>query len=126
MFDLSVEKLFVLALVALFVVGPERLPTAAAWLGQAIRQVKQLTSAANEQLRADLGPELAELRGPLEELRSPLRELNAWRRPRGTIIRQLADGSMLGGLSAPVTEAPSVPTMGPGPGAAPPYDRDAT
>lgn len=30
MFDLSVEKLFILAIVALFVLGPERLPIAAA------------------------------------------------------------------------------------------------
>jgi sec-independent protein translocase protein TatB len=126
-FDLSIEKLFVLGLVALFVVGPERLPAAAAWLAQAIRQVKQVTSVANGQLRADLGPQLAELRGPLQELRGPLRELNAWRRPRGAIIRQLAEGSTQRGSSTPVTDtAPSCPTMGLGKGAAPPYERDAT
>lgn len=34
MFGLSIEKIVVLVVVALFVLGPERLPAAAAWLGK--------------------------------------------------------------------------------------------
>ncbi len=33
MFDLSLEKIAVLMVVALFVLGPERLPAAAGWIG---------------------------------------------------------------------------------------------
>jgi sec-independent protein translocase protein TatB len=39
-FDLSIEKLLILAVVALFVLGPERLPAAATWLARTLRQIK--------------------------------------------------------------------------------------
>jgi sec-independent protein translocase protein TatB len=62
MFDLSVEKLFILAIVALFVLGPQRLPIAAAWLARTLRQIKNFANDANQKLRNQLGPELDELR----------------------------------------------------------------
>lgn len=71
MFDLSFEKIVVLVMVALFVLGPERLP-AAAWLARSIRQAKHYATAAREQLS---GPEFEEFRAPLAELREPLQEL---------------------------------------------------
>jgi Sec-independent protein translocase protein TatA len=40
--DLSIEELFILAVVALFVLGRERLPSAAAWLARTLRQIKTL------------------------------------------------------------------------------------
>ena len=58
----------------LFILGPERLPSAAAWVGRSVRQVREYASGAREQLRGELGPEFDELRKPLEELRS-LRDL---------------------------------------------------
>lgn len=96
MFDLSIEKILVLVLAALFVLGPERLPAAAAWAGRAIRQVKGFAAGAHEQVRAEMGPEpdqlrapLAELRAPLQELRAPLQELRALCDPRGAVLRHL-------------------------------------
>lgn len=89
MFDLSIEKILVLLLVALFVLGPERLPAAAAWLGKSIRQAKGAIAGANAQLRAEMGPELDQLRAPLAELRAPLAELRALRDPRAAVMRHL-------------------------------------
>lgn len=74
---------------ALFVLGPERLPTAAAWAGKAIRQIKAFATGANEQLRNELGPEFDQLREPLAELRAPLQELRALRDPRAAVMRHL-------------------------------------
>lgn len=140
MFDLSAEKLLVLSLVALFVVGPERLPVAAAWLGQGMRRVKHLTAAAQQRIREDFGPELAQLQQPLDELRAPLRELHALRRPATMLAGRLLDSA------APLT-GPTAPTAVGGPAAtpvvgvlaataaasdaslrsgSPPYDHDAT
>ena len=85
MFDISVEKLFILAIVALFVLGPERLPTAATWLARTLRQIKDFASDTNQQLRSELGPELDELRPTLNELRSDLAGLRTWRDPRTTL-----------------------------------------
>ena len=68
-------EILVLIVAGLFILGPERLPSAAAWLGKSIRQVKEYASGAKEQLRGELGPEFDELRKPLEELRG-LRNFN--------------------------------------------------
>lgn len=68
-------EILVLIVAGLFILGPERLPSAAAWLGKSIRQVKEYASGAREQLRGELGPEFDELRKPLEELRG-LRNFN--------------------------------------------------
>lgn len=68
-------EILVLIVAGLFILGPERLPAAAEWLGKSIRQVKQYASGAKEQLRGELGPEFDELRKPLEELRG-LRNFN--------------------------------------------------
>jgi sec-independent protein translocase protein TatB len=70
MFDLSLEKLFILGVVALFVLGPERLPTAAAWLARTLRHIKDFANDANRKLRSELGPEFDELRPALNDLRN--------------------------------------------------------
>jgi len=91
MFDLSVEKLFILAIVALLVLGPERLPTAATWLARTLRQIKNFASNTNQQLRSELGPELDQLRPTLNDLRNDLAGLQSWRDPRTTLLRHLSD-----------------------------------
>lgn len=79
-------EIIVLVVAGLFILGPERLPSAAAWVGRSVRQVKEYASGARDQLRGELGPEFDELRKPLEELRS-LRDLN----PRTAANRALFD-----------------------------------
>jgi sec-independent protein translocase protein TatB len=81
-------EILVLIVAGLFILGPERLPSAAAWVGRTVRQVKEYASGAREQLRGEFGPEFDELRKPLEELRS-LRDLN----PRTAVQRSLFDDS---------------------------------
>lgn len=85
MFGLSIEKLLVLAMAALFILCPERLPAAAGWLGRVVRQVKDFTSDAQNQVRSQLGPESDQLRQPLHDLRSDLSELQALCDPRRTL-----------------------------------------
>ncbi|MBN9098764.1 MAG: Sec-independent protein translocase subunit TatB [Pseudonocardia sp.] len=107
MFDLSIGKIMVLVLVALFVLGPERLPAAAAWAGKAIRQVKSFATGANERLRDELGPEFDQLREPLAELRAPLQELRALRDPRAAVVRHLFNDT------DPLSEQPASTSSGP-------------
>ena len=77
-------EILVLIVAGLFILGPELLPSAAAWVGRTVRQVKEYASGAREQLRGEFGPEFDELRKPLEELRS-LRDLD----PRNAVRRTL-------------------------------------
>ena len=59
MFDLSVPKLLVLAVIALVVFGPDQLPKIAAQAGRALRDLRQIAEGAKNDLRDGLGPELA-------------------------------------------------------------------
>ena len=60
MFDLSVPKLLVLAVIALVVFGPNELPKIAAQAGRALRDLRQIAEGAMHELRDGLGPELAD------------------------------------------------------------------
>ena len=60
MFDLSLPKLLVLAVIALAVFGPNELPKIAAQAGRALRDLRQIAESAKNDLRDGLGPELAD------------------------------------------------------------------
>lgn len=70
MFDsIGWGEILVIMLAGLFILGPERLPGAAAWLGRTIRHGKTYAAGAQAQIREQLGPEFEELRAPMAELR---------------------------------------------------------
>ncbi|MEU4249080.1 twin-arginine translocase TatA/TatE family subunit [Amycolatopsis sp. NPDC026612] len=88
MFGLSLEHLLILLVAGMFILGPQRLPEAAAWLAQAIREVRAFAGGAREKIRSELGPELDELRKPLQDLNS-LRAMH----PTSMVGRYLLDDS---------------------------------
>ena len=112
--SLDWERLFVLAVLGLIILGPERLPGLARDLGRALRALRVAMEGAREQLNAELGPEFADL---------DLRALN----PAAFIRGQLLDDDSsnepaeAGGLQPPSAPAPAWPR-----GEAAPYDPDAT
>jgi sec-independent protein translocase protein TatB len=128
-FGISGGELLVLIVAGLFILGPERLPSAAAWLAKGIRQVRDYANGARDQLRSELGPEFDELRKPLEDLRQ-LREFN----PKRAITRHLLDDypedngyKPNGFASAPTPPTNQRPEQRPlSPGERPPFDPDAT
>ena len=61
MFDLSLPKLLVLAVIALVVFGPDKLPTIASQVGRALRDLRRIAEGAKNDLREGLGPEFADL-----------------------------------------------------------------
>lgn len=122
-------EILVLIVAGLFILGPERLPQGAAWLGRTIRQVKEYATGAREQLRSELGPEFDELRKPLEDLRG-IRNFN----PRSAVTQHLFDGENPldpprsgGNGHRPSTPPPPPQAQRPlEAGERPPYDSDAT
>jgi sec-independent protein translocase protein TatB len=56
-FDLSLTKLGVLALIALVVFGPNELPRLARQAGRMLRDLRRIAEAAKADLREGLGPE---------------------------------------------------------------------
>ena len=59
MLELSFEKIVVIALVALFLVGPDQLPKYAAQLGRWVRGVRRMTDDAKRRLGDELGDDVA-------------------------------------------------------------------
>jgi sec-independent protein translocase protein TatB len=114
MFDnIGWPELLVLALVGLFVLGPERLPAAAAWVANTVRTVRDYATGARDQLRSELGPEFEDLRKPLEDLRS-VRDLN----PRRAVRQHLFTDPPVDGTWSGST-APGAPAASPAPAVPP-------
>ena len=57
MFDLSIPKLLVLAVIALVIFGPNQLPVIASQVGRALRDLRKIAESAKNDLREGLGPE---------------------------------------------------------------------
>ena len=54
---LTFDKIFIILLIALFVVGPDKLPGYAKRLGEMVRSVKRMADGAKDRLRDEMGPE---------------------------------------------------------------------
>lgn len=54
---LTFDKIFVILLIALFVVGPDKLPGYAKRLGEMVRSIKRMADGAKDRLRDEMGPE---------------------------------------------------------------------
>jgi sec-independent protein translocase protein TatB len=124
-FDLSIEKLLVLAVLALIIFGPDRLPKIAAQAGRALRDLRRIAESAKADIQEGLGPEFRDF---------DLGDLN----PRAFVRKHLWDeadtdrngnGNGNGNAPAPPYSHASLPetsvTRLP-PGESPPYDSEAT
>jgi sec-independent protein translocase protein TatB len=81
-FNIGPGEFLVLAIVAVIVLGPDRLPGLARDAARMLRTLRELATGARTQLREELGPEFADL--DLSELRE-LRNLN----PRTALQRAI-------------------------------------
>jgi len=113
-FDLSVPKLLVLAVIALVVFGPSELPTIAARVGRALRDLRAIAESAKNDLREGLGPEFADFE---------IEDLN----PKRFVQKQLLDdlNADLGAQQQPARQAAANGTPLT-PGGRPPPDPNAT
>lgn len=58
MFGLSGEKLLILGLIAVFILGPERLPYYAQQLAKFVKSIRRMADGAKDQLSNEIGEEL--------------------------------------------------------------------
>ena len=61
MFGIGLPEFAVLAVVALIVFGPDRLPEVARQAGRMVRQLRDLAQTARAQVADELGPEFADM-----------------------------------------------------------------
>ena len=80
-------EMLLIAVVALVVLGPERLPEAARWIAGAVKRVKDYAGSAQQQLKDDFGTDF-------EDFREPLKQINELRgmTPRAIVTKLLLDG----------------------------------
>jgi sec-independent protein translocase protein TatB len=119
LFDLSITKILILAVLGLVIFGPEQLPRLASQAGRALRDLRRLADSARADLSESLGPEFSDF---------DFNDLN----PKAFVRKHLLD---------PVDEtdgawqgsAAEVPYAEPDPvgatlvvGEIPPYDSEAT
>ncbi len=60
MFGLTFEKLLLIGVIAVFVIGPERLPAYSAKFGQLVRKLKEMSSGAKDRIKEELGDDFDE------------------------------------------------------------------
>jgi sec-independent protein translocase protein TatB len=122
-FDLSIPKLLVLAVIALVVFGPKELPKIASQAGKALRDLRRIAEGAKNDLREGLGPEFADFE--LEDLH-PKRFVQ--KHFLDDINSDTADGQVNGQADARPQDAPQARANGTvlAAGERPPYDIDAT
>ena len=106
MFDVGLLELAVIALVAVIVLGPDRLPDLARQAAQLLHRARGMATNARDELRSELGPEYSDLQ---------LRDLD----PR-TIVRKHISEAMLE-VDREQSKKPTLPV-----GQVPPYDVEAT
>ncbi len=58
---LTIDKILVILVIALFVLGPERLPSYAKKLGEFVRSVKHMADGAKDRLRDEMGEDFEEV-----------------------------------------------------------------
>lgn len=58
MFDgFSINKFVVILVIAVFLLGPERIPHYAAQLGRLVRSIREMANGAKDRLRDEMGPD---------------------------------------------------------------------
>jgi sec-independent protein translocase protein TatB len=115
-FDLSIPKLLVLAVIALVIFGPHELPKIASQAGRALRDLRKIAEGAKNDLREGLGPEFADFE---------IEDLNPKRFVQKHLFDDNGDSATAGAAAQPSRPAAS---GGPrlAPGERPPFDPDAT
>lgn len=60
-FGLTFEKLLIIGIIAVFVLGPERLPYYASQLARLVKSLRNMANGAKERMRDELGPDFDDI-----------------------------------------------------------------
>jgi len=110
-FGVGLPEFAVLVVIAVLVFGPDRLPDLARQAGRLVRQARRMANAARDELRAELGPEYADLE---------LRDLD----PRTIVRKHIVEAMEEADREAAAPRRRGLRPLGEG--ELPPYDADAT
>ena len=118
MFGLSGEKLLILGIIAVFVLGPERLPQYAQQLARLIKSLRRMAEGAKDQLSSELGEGFEDL----DWKKLDPRQYD----PRRIIREALTEDLEPAKSAADLNRAKPAPAARLGSGEVAPYDSEAT
>jgi sec-independent protein translocase protein TatB len=110
-FGVGLPEFLVIFVVAILVFGPDKLPEFARQAGRLLRQVRNFTQAARDDIRSELGPEFADLE---------LADLDPRKAVRKHILEAMEDDDPAETVPVRKGKRPLAD------GERPPYDSDAT
>ncbi|GAB3126466.1 sec-independent translocase [Glaciibacter psychrotolerans] len=61
MFGLTFEKILIIGVIAVFLLGPDKLPHYAAQLARLVKQLRTMANGAKDRMRDEMGPEFDDL-----------------------------------------------------------------
>lgn len=115
MFGLTFEKLLLIGVLAVLLLGPERLPRYAAQLARLVRSVKAFADGAKTRMRDEMGPEFDEV----DWTKLDPRQYDPRRIIREALLEDEAPAQV---VRPPKPRTPARAD----PGIAPPFDAEAT
>jgi sec-independent protein translocase protein TatB len=112
MFDIGFSELLVIAVVALLVLGPERLPKAARFAGLWVRRARAQWYSVKSELERELAAEdlkrsLQDAQGAMREIDASVREADAQARRGFDAVRAAATDGPAAPAEAATGEAPA-------------------
>jgi sec-independent protein translocase protein TatB len=133
LFGLTFDKLLVIGVLAVFLLGPERLPGYASKLAQLVRSLRDMANGAKARMRDEMGPEFDEV----EWQKLDPRQYDPRRIIRDALLDapEPATKPVSGAMAPAAAAAVSVGLPGGGPrpapeplavGEVPPWDAEAT
>src|SRR3954447_10686658 len=114
---LTFEKLLLLAVLAVVLLGPDRLPRYAAQLARLVKSLKSLTDNAKDRMREEMGPEFDEV----DWKKLDPRQYDPRRILREALLEDAPPAAaVVAPVARPVRSAPAEP------GVPAPFDAEAT
>jgi sec-independent protein translocase protein TatB len=99
MFGLTFEKLLIIGVIAVFLLGPERLPLYAAKLGQLVRSLRDMANGAKSRVKDEMGSEFDEVDwrkldprqyDPRRIIREALSDVDPFAQPQRPVVARAA------------------------------------
>lgn len=127
MFGLTMEKVLIIGVLAVFLLGPERLPHYAAQLGRLVRSLRDMANGAKDRMRDEMGPEFDDV----DWKKLDPRQYDPRRIIREALTDDTPDAVAAAAAAPTLTRAakPAVTLSRPTPlgvGEIPPFDSEAT
>jgi sec-independent protein translocase protein TatB len=88
MFGLTFEKLLIIGVIAVFLLGPERLPHYAAQLGRLVRSLRDMADGAKNRVRDEMGPDFEY--DPRRIIREALTDADPFAEPAAPVVARSA------------------------------------